>query len=184
MLDLETFGQKPGCVIAALGAVKFGGGEIIDRFYSRIDPLTCEQAGLHVEMDAVLFWFKQPDAARLEITNPAEPLETVLQFFTAWCATTRDGQPAEVEIWSNGASFDGVVLEAAYDAVRKPLPWSFWNERCYRTAKAWFRDVPMPPREGPEHHALYDAIAQARHLMAIEAAHPPTLKPESLPATA
>ena len=33
MLDLETLGNKPGSVIVAIGAVKFGNDEILDRFY-------------------------------------------------------------------------------------------------------------------------------------------------------
>ena len=45
MLDLETLGNKPGSVIVAIGAVKFGGGEIIDSFYERVDAESCVNLG-------------------------------------------------------------------------------------------------------------------------------------------
>jgi len=45
-------------------------------------------------------------------------------------------------------------------------PWYFWNDRCYRTMKSLYPQIPME-RDGVHHNALDDAISQARHLMAI-----------------
>jgi DNA polymerase III epsilon subunit-like protein len=171
MLDLETLGAKPGSVIVAIGAVKFGGGQIIDSFYERIDPASCVEAGLKMDPQTIMWWLTQPDAARLEITKPGAPLAAVLAMFTVWVGEN------DVEIWGNGASFDNVLLSDAYEVAGMPRPWKFYNERCYRTVKNLRPDIQMA-REGVHHHALDDARSQAEHLMRILETIPTPVLPE------
>ena len=52
MLDLETLGNKPGSVIASIGAVKFGDGKIIDKFYRTINMQSCVRIGIALD-DAI-----------------------------------------------------------------------------------------------------------------------------------
>jgi hypothetical protein len=163
MLDLETLGNKPGSVIVAVGAVKFADGKITSTFYARVDPQSCIDAGLKVDVATVMWWLKQSDAARLEITKTGEPLAVVLSNFARWLGD------ADAEVWGNGAAFDNVLLADAYEALRLPRPWKFWNDRCYRTMKSLHPEVPMP-RAGTHHNALDDATDQAFHLMSILAA--------------
>lgn len=160
MLDLETFGNKPGSVIVSIGAVKFGGGEILDSFYERIDARSCVELGLNMDASTVLWWLNQNDAARKEITQPGNKLSEVLLRFSSW---TND---PDVEIWGNGASFDNVLLSAAYDHARLPRPWKYSNDRCYRTIKNLYPEVALI-RDGTHHNALDDAKSQATHLMNI-----------------
>lgn len=161
MLDLETLGNKPGSVIVAIGAVKFGGGEILDSFYERVDAESCEAIGLQMDVSTVLWWMKQSDAARNEITQPGGKLSEVLMRFSSWL------KDPDVEVWGNGASFDNVLLSDAYDRARLPRPWKYYNDRCYRTVKSLRPDVPLP-RTGTHHNALDDAKSQALHLMQIQ----------------
>lgn len=160
MLDLETLGQKPGSVIVAIGAVKFGNGEIIDSFYGRVDPESCVALGLRMDTSTVMWWLKQENTARIEITKPGQHIAEVLRQFSIWLAD------ADAEIWGNGAGFDNVLLGDAYDRAQLPRPWKFYNDRCYRTMKSLRPDVPMP-RDGTHHNALDDAKSQAMHLMAL-----------------
>lgn len=160
MLDLETLGQTPGSVIVAIGAVKFGGGEILGDFYLRVDAQSCVDAGLWLDVSTVLWWFKQGDAARLELTRPGTPLHSALERFTEWVGE------GDAEVWGNGASFDNALLTAAYDAARMRRPWTNFNDRCYRTVKAMFPDIPLA-RAGTHHNALDDARSQAVHLMEL-----------------
>jgi exodeoxyribonuclease VIII len=69
-------------------------------------------------------------------------------------------------VWGNGADFDNVILGNAYLAVNKPRPWSFWNNRCYRTVRAMAPNIDYV-RPVIAHHALHDARAQALHLIEI-----------------
>jgi 3'-5' exoribonuclease Rv2179c-like domain len=162
MLDLETLGNKPGSVIVAMGAVKFGEGRILDTFYERIDARSCVEAGLEMDPETVMWWLTQEDGARLEITKPGAPLGSVLSLFSVWLGE-------DVEVWGNGATFDNVLLVDAYDAVGIPRPWRFSRDRCYRTVSALRPDVALV-RAGTHHNALDDATAQAEHLMRVLAA--------------
>lgn len=160
MLDLETLGKRPGSVIVAIGAVEFGGGEILSRFYKRIDVESCIAAGLTMDCSTVMWWLQQDDAARMEITKPGEPLLEVLEMFCLWLGCD------DAEIWGNGAAFDNVLLAAAYEHAGMELPWKYSNDRCYRTMKNMHPEIQMA-RSGTHHNALDDAESQALHLMAI-----------------
>jgi len=160
MLDLETLGNRPGSALVAIGAVKFGNGEILDEFYRRIDAESCVQLGLEMDTSTVMWWLKQADGPRLEITQPGKHLAEVLMEFSQWVADP------DAEMWGNGAAFDNALLAAAYHVAARKAPWKFWNDRCYRTMKNLHPEVPME-RDGEHHHALDDARDQARHLMAI-----------------
>ena len=159
MLDLETLGNAPGCAIVAIGAVQFGSGEIKEEFYCRVDPETCVAVGLKIDAATVLWWLKQNEAARLEICKPGEVLNQSLMDFRNW-VTDKDA-----EVWGNGSDFDNTILAAAYRACTLPLPWKFWNNRCYRTIKAHYAHIPPAKKNG--HNALEDARNQAEHLMRL-----------------
>ncbi len=160
MLDIETFGNRPGSIIVAIGAVKFHNGKIIDEFYQRITPASCEGLGLKMDTSTVLWWLQQSEAARLEITQTGRHLCEVLVDFSKFI--DHDRQP----IWGKGSDFDNALLTAAYQAAEHLLPWKYSANRCYRTLKNLFPSISyVPPTIA--HHALEDARAQALHLIAI-----------------
>lgn len=163
MLDLETFGNKPGSVIVAIGAVTFSGNQIGSEFYRRIDARSCIEVGLKMDPETVLWWLKQSEAARIEITKGGDALAIALMDFRKWL----NQQGAECDMWGNGSEFDNVLLAAAYDACQSVLPWKFWNNRCYRTVKNLFPSIPYT-KPATAHNALEDAKAQAVHLMKIQ----------------
>lgn len=164
MLDLETLGNAPGCVIVAIGAVRFNKKEITDQFYTRVDPDSCVKAGLKLDTDTVLWWLKQKDEARLEITKPGDPLLHALDKFSHFAQWGNE----DIELWGNGAAFDNAILAAAYRALGRPAPWKFSNDRCYRTMKNLLPQVTIARGSGTQHNALDDARAQAEHLIRIE----------------
>lgn len=160
MLDLETLGNKPGCVIVAIGAVYFGGGKLGAEFYRRVDAESCERAGLHIDAATVLWWMKQTVEARNELVAHGALIGDALLDFTDFIAAQ------EVKVWGNGSDFDNVILAQAYHKCNQPLPWAFWNNRCYRTVKNLYPATLMK-RTGTAHNALEDAKSQARHLMEL-----------------
>lgn len=160
MLDLETLGNRPGCVLVALGAVRFDANGLGKEFYMRIDPQSCMEAGLEMDVSTVLWWLAQSDAARAEICKPGTALRAVLGLFSNFVGSR------ETRIWGNGASFDNAILAEAYRRDGSVLPWDFWNDRCYRTVKASAPLVKLA-RVGTYHNALDDAKSQALHLIEI-----------------
>jgi DNA polymerase III epsilon subunit-like protein len=159
MLDLETLGTRPGSVILAIGAARVGGPQTSRTFYARIDPASCERAGLTMDLATVMWWLGRPAAARREILKCGEPLAEVLGRFAEWLGDD------DVEVWANAPSFDCALLGAAYERLGMKLPWKFWNERCFRTAAHLLRSRAAPKeRVGIKHHALDDALTQAKRL--------------------
>lgn len=164
MLDLETLGNKPGAVIVAIGAVRFGGGALGEEFYARIDAQSGVDCGLTLDAGTVLWWMKQGPEARAELLQPGEDLGQMLDAFIDFCAPSRD-----TLVWGNGSDFDNVLLAAAYEKVGMAVPWKFYNNRCYRTLKGLRPEVKLEIAPEARHNALADAQAQARHAMEIMA---------------
>lgn len=170
MCDLETMGNGSKAAIIAIGAVKFDPKlkQIGDKFYSRVDLQSCLNAGLEVSADTIMWWLQQSEAARAEFKGSMPTLDVALKGFTAWM----DRFPADIgehRVWGNGATFDNVILSNAYKAVGLPRPWTYKNDRCYRTLRCLYPDVPLPqmPPSFVAHRADHDAEYQAYHLMAI-----------------
>ncbi len=158
MLDLETMATHSNAAIVAIGAVRFN-GELQDTYYQVIDLQSCLQVGLEVNGDTIKWWLQQEDAARKAITEPNIVLTQALTDFSIWL-----GEDALV--WGNGASFDNAILANAYYRAGIPLPWTHYNNRCYRTLKCFYPSIKLK-RLGTLHHALDDAISQAAHLIKI-----------------
>ena len=166
MLDLETMGNSSNAAIVAIGAVKFDAANgITDSFYQKVDLESAVDNGGIMDPSTVIWWLGQNDAARKEMQAPGVPIAAALGSFHSWA-----GVNVDVRVWGNGAAFDNVILTNAYKNAGFPAPWRHWNDRCYRTIKAMYPDVPkvLPT---VAHHALADAEAQARHLIAIAKAH-------------
>lgn len=157
MLDIETLGLDPGAAILSTGACRFTpGAGVTDTFYAEIDRATCLDAGLHVDEDTLEWWrSKDPALAPLGGETPlADALEDLSRFIG-----TAD------EVWANSPAFDCELLEAAYEAVGSVEPWEFYQERDVRTLRALPCAVELE-MEGREHHALDDAVHQAREVAA------------------
>lgn len=165
MLDLETWSTSPNAVITSIGAVKFAinpnnsGGNIIDEFYYRINPQSCVDIGMEMSVDTILWWMKKSEEARSEFQKPTRTIQDVLWLFTTWL----NDDPKNIDVWGNGTDFDNVILENAYKACYKILPWNHFNNRCFRTLKSLFPNVPTLGEEpaGVKHNALDDAKSQA-----------------------
>lgn len=151
MIDLETLGLKPGCVILSIGAVRFDRSGLGRSFYRRISMESCQDAGLTIDAGTLSWWLTQTDESKAELYGKRD-LKDVLIEFSSFCNTD--------EIWANSPAFDCVILRAAYEAVGLDVPWHYSDERCFRTLKGLPQFVSTPKPDIP-HHALHDAKRQA-----------------------
>lgn len=171
MVDLETLDNVASAKILSIGAVVFNSdGIILSTLYRNI---TIDgQEDRSISHDTLLWWFKQSDAARGAFTAPLpagvvrHSLHGTLHALNHWL------QPYKgIKMWSNGANFDLPILAHAMRQKGLAPSWDFWNERCFRTIKAQYKQsVPEPERKGEHHNALDDAKHQAHHLIAIHRA--------------
>ena len=171
MIDLETLGTRPGCSILSVGAVFFSSS--FDpwkgpTFYSAVNRISCQKAGLEEDLDTVGWWRGQGAEARGVLVaadlGSTPGVEEVLQQFASWL--TENAVSKDFQVWGNGADFDNPILEAAYLATGRKRPWGPYSGRCYRTLKA------LAPQEkiirtGTHHNALDDAVSQAEHAVRV-----------------
>lgn len=165
MLDIETLGTRPGCVVLSLGAVEFDDtGTFGKEFEIVIDVENATAWGLKIEPRTVMWWMEQNEVARKKISEPGEGLSEALEAFV------KAFRWKDAQVWCNGASFDFPILDAAFDAVEMKKPWAYYNERCFRTIKGMlskevFDSLKVSPKIA--HSALEDAKAQALTLVNI-----------------
>ena len=161
MIDLETWGTRPGCAVRSVGAVAFDrrhSGELGAEFYRNVDTWSCLDAGLRVDSKTRAWWRQQSDEARAALEADKVELALAAAEFHAWLGNY--GSPC---VWSQGASFDLPIWEATAAAVDLIAPWKFWNHRDTRTIyDVAGLDPKTLPRDGTHHSALDDARHQAR----------------------
>lgn len=124
----------------------------------------------------VSWWNDQSAEAQAAFADPVD-LREALQRFAGWLhiVAGREAYSPSPEyvplqricIWSHGAAFDPPILAAAYEAVGLPVPWHYRAPRDTRTAfdMADVGDHSTYMQQfnhGTAHHALDDAISQAR----------------------
>jgi hypothetical protein len=177
MIDLETLGTVPGCVILSIGAVEFlpETGQLGQEFYAVVNTASCEEAFLTISEKTMSWWQSQSAEARAVVDMAAiggGALADVLNSFNVWLAGI--GTAKDLRLYGNGADFDNPILASAYDAVKIKPHAAPYGGRCYRTLKNLhelfgpaFKAHKLEHRSGTHHNALDDAKSQARHLMEI-----------------
>ncbi|MDP3972150.1 MAG: 3'-5' exonuclease [Candidatus Nanopelagicales bacterium] len=181
MLDLETMGNGPTAAIVAIGACEFdphgadpGMGfpdvPVTSTFYQRVDLESSVQAGLTMDVSTVLWWMQQSDDARQQtFQRGGAGLYDAINQFAGFVNNVSGCNREGVAVWGNGATFDNVIIRSAFKACDTEAPWSFRNDRCYRTVVNLLPEDRRPAfeRSGTSHNALDDAVTQARHLQKV-----------------
>jgi len=70
-------------------------------------------------------------------------------------------------VWGNGPAFDNEKLRQLFIDCDLPVPWRFYNDRCFRTIKGMFSASLLHIKQSEEtkHHACYDATNEALNLL-------------------
>jgi len=173
MLDKETLDTTPSAVILSIGAVRFDPDtdEIDDEgFYASISIDSNLEAGRTISESTLMWWMRDEQAAARSVYfEPKQTLSDALLGFVDWFG-------AAEFIWSNGASFDIPMMSHALKGAGMEQPWEFYNERCVRTYKNLPGMKNIKVENTAKHNALFDAIAQAKLVQAIQkrlkAGHP------------
>ncbi len=171
MIDIETWAKDSAKPLPlSIGAVKFDGVTIIDRFHVGIDPVDAQRYGLDIEAGTVNWWMDddRQEARKQLATLGKVDLFSVLDGFQLWVNTTPTSERGSA--WSNGSNFDLAKLKAIYQIVGIEWPFGYKQEECYRTMRNRYPSISFN-RIGVAHGALDDAESQAVHLQAICLAH-------------
>lgn len=179
MLDLETYSTASNACILSIGACFFNENTIGEKFYQALryhNQATSFER--RIDLNTVKWWAEQSEEARQVLNDPlAVEFQHGLAAFRMWVLknagpqvlsdSARPGDDAvpKIEMWGNGADFDCVILGNAFEAAGIRKPWSYSNNRCFRTLKNVVKLRPgfgIPERLGVHHNALDDAVYQAQ----------------------
>ena len=165
MLDLETLGTRPDCVIMTLGAVKFDpfnpDREPGPGIYLRMDLGEQLALGRTVDDSTITWWAEQDARVRAEAwegsdRSSIQELKRELNRFLVGVD----------EIWSQGPVFDIAILEDLYRSQNWGFPWYFWQIRDSRTLFKVHGD-PRARGRDQAHNALLDCVYQAKAVQEI-----------------
>lgn len=174
VMDIETLGTHPGCVILEIGAdIWEGGTKPAETFHAGLDYQASLRAGFTVEPGTWKWWQDDPNR-RLNLNSLLKPplFDSNDCPRTDYFTDIKDGLLAFhdfvkghdplMNIWCKGPSFDAVILEAAYDRLNLPIPWAYWNLRDVRTAIELAGADPHVCEYGRDSRMLHTANADAR----------------------
>lgn len=168
VIDLETLGHRQNAAIVSIGAAALNRntGKIGPLYYNSVNLDTALRCG--AVTGGTLAWWMHKDrtqGARAVFNDPkAVTLYEALRGLNDFVR----GRPSGACVWGNGSHFDISILEHAYDAIGMPgftEQWKFWSVRDLRTIldTSGF-DKKSIPFVGYEHHALDDAVHEAKVL--------------------
>lgn len=184
MLDLETLGKKPGCIVLSIGAIAFDplGDELPAPensgrcFYQNCTIFDQLLAGFTIDPDTLDFWrSERVTVAAIDALRPDQiTIEGALFRLVTWCNNLPQAGMRPRLVWAKSPEFDCSILEhtAAHFGVN--LPWDFRGKADVRTmefaaAVAYNPELPTPPkpeRKGTHHNALDDCYYQAATVQA------------------
>jgi hypothetical protein len=177
MIDMETLGIDPVTApIIQIGAEAFeldGDGPHVGvpPFRLHVDPKSCLVAPFNrvINPDTVAWWAETDPELLVQIMRSKErPLTEALAELALWTIRIDDGIEG---VWSNGSTFDIVMLEMAYKQAGMRAPWPFRIIRDVRTMAMIAGDhdvcwtggtITDIERDGAKHDALVDCLRQLR----------------------
>lgn len=167
-IDLETLSTSNRARILSIGACSFNRetGMIGKQFYVTLEP-PIDAIGKNIETSdaTVEWWSKQSPEAKVALERNRQGYAAGLTAFMFWM---RGFDSSKVQVWANDPSFDCAILKHSLGTHGNPAPWTFYNERSYRTIKEIGKKVAgidyakLDIVNAYKHHALEDAMYQAK----------------------
>jgi len=165
LVDLETLSTQHNAAIISIGAVRFDSNGMYDTFYTNVDPLDSVQKGATTEVNTMNWWKKQPENIQKALLVDPVTLDIATTKFEEWFRKVPNSY-----IWGHGPSFDCSILEDSFKLCGKRSPWPYNKEICVRTILQFDPDNKFRKERSekhPLHHALFDAVYEATHLLAV-----------------
>jgi hypothetical protein len=158
MLDIETLGTCPDCVVLTLGAVKFDPKTLNEPgpgIYCKPDVDDQITMGRIVREDTMEWWSRQAEDVREEALgmDGRISVEQMLKELNKFCVGVNN-------IWAQGTVFDIGILEHLYKQYNMAPNWQYWQIRDSRTLFGTHGDPRVKGKAGL-HNALEDCVSQA-----------------------
>jgi exodeoxyribonuclease VIII len=161
MIDIETLGLHANCVILCIGAVQFDldSGNIGEKYRRTVDIEDQIKRGRTITADTLQFWMNQKRETFESCLRAPVPLEAALYDLGEFL------YDHDIKfVWSNGINFDLGILKHAFNSIPYPLPWSYKDERDYKTIRELFAPPVEAYLETEKHNAIADCKYQIVYL--------------------
>lgn len=171
VLDIETAGTEPGCIVFSAGIVTFDDAEL--QSFEEIKAQGIEiifntkvqvEAGLKVSQSTMEWWAQQGADAQRVINPPDEVQVHPREFYGALTPLGDSYTLSKLKWIARGPTFDMVILQMMLAAFNVSVPWRYWNVRDSRTIydehNVPYNVLPMP-KQSVAHNALDDAVWDA-----------------------
>ncbi len=179
MLDIETLGKKPGCVVLSAALVRFSDLATASVVFNVHEQYA---AGLVSDPGTVAWWQEQTSVAQAAVTQGARPIAAALGYIRDWLNWATTCPPATGDygpvprppeifnkpwfIWCHGAGFDAPILAEVFERFGFPVPWDFRQVRDTRTLYDLAGINLSDFSEGERHIAANDALCQTKAAVA------------------
>lgn len=174
MIDSETLGTRPGCVIMSIGVITFKPwlwavsedmwAEDMQKLKLHVTRQSCLDAGLVINPSTEDWWAKQSDEARADAFGnkdkeiPLLDACNAVRDFILGIAEVNGTYPGRV--WCQGLTFDLPILAEAMHRVGVKEPW---HHRYGRDTRSVYEEAGID-YSGIYHEPIRDCIAQAAHV--------------------
>ena len=159
MIDIETLGTEPDCVVLSVGAVKFNPFNN-EEPHAKTLWRPCAETQMDNErsvLESTLeWWAKQPAHIQDEAFS-----ENFRMTVTSFMGELNKYLVGVDKVWCQGPQFDMVILENLFTQFNHHKGWAFWQIMDCRTI---FNMMPVDPRKAIQqnlHSADADAYYQA-----------------------
>ena len=157
MIDFETLGLRPDCVVLSVGlcALPYQEPGSTVTFYEEAD--WTKQPHRVIDEATLAWWNTQPIGL---MPNSSQLLSQVVDRLDRQLNNLASDY--ELFIWANGTDFDIPILYNLYDTHGLKPVWKYSNVRDFRTLRKLFPEIEEPERTGTLHNAIADAWHQAK----------------------
>lgn len=171
MIDIETLDTCSTAAVLSIGACIFDPNGDPDQFmgttfYDTMNVTEQLKLGRTESEATKAWWAKQeaPEAVEVLVKARAQTKDLRTQLLDL-----REFFHGTTHIWANSPSFDVIILKSLFEMCEVGWPYSPFQELDVRTFKAILSDRKVKPDVA--HHALYDAVAQAKFVLQVSRDH-------------
>lgn len=167
MIDIETLGLRPGCVILQIGWAMMDTADlkVVDSGAIGLDIAQQLAAGRWVDPATHDWWMAQPEDLRSEVfegTPTSPPVAPTTGLLHLSDLVTSQGVQ---RVWAGPTHFDIAILDEASHFWNSE---QLWPHGIVRDLRSYMEAAGLTDKIASErpHHARFDAVAQAESLFA------------------
>lgn len=170
MLDVETLGVDPDCVVLSIGIVFFNlvdedDYETLDdfnrSFYVALNTQDQIDNGRSVTFSTIKWW-KEQNVQAQAVFKECEEVErrSLSNAAILGNINSQFGDCKDICLWGNGSGFDNPIFNSLLKTYGLDNPFRFWNDNDLRTLKRMAGAPKLDIVRGTYHNALEDAKYQ------------------------